>query len=169
MNALTMFCEPAAAAARAWVLLALGGAGHAKGSRPGNGAVVEPLASDCNGRNERSSLTTSLLYSSSLRVPSRRSHHNVSRWDTVSAKTPRSLWRAARFSSSNCYVFMAPLCLSSPNEENVSSLAANAMGSKRIAGCVSWFCHYDTVDRLVSSSLSSASRGWMFWNKCFGI
>lgn len=62
MDALTMFCEPAAAAARAWVLIALGGAEHAEGSGPGNGAVVEPLASDCSSRTERRSLTTSLMY-----------------------------------------------------------------------------------------------------------
>ena len=169
MNALTMLCEPAAASARAWALLDFGGAGHAEGCGPGNGAVVRSLASDCNGRKERRSSRISLLYSSSLGVPSRRSHHSVLRWDNVSAEIPRSLWRAALFSSSNCSVFKAPLCLISPNAESVSSLVAKVMGSKRTARYVSWFCHYDTLDRLVSSSLFSASRGWMSLNIFFKI
>ena len=44
MNALTMFCQPAAA--RALAVPTFGGVGLAKGCGHGRGEVVEPLASD---------------------------------------------------------------------------------------------------------------------------
>ena len=138
MKAWTMFCEPATA--RAWALLAFGGARLAKGCGPDKSAVVEPFAFDFSGRIERRSWTTSQLYFSSLRVASSRGRHSVSRWDNVSTETPRSLSRAAHLSSSYCCIFEAPLCLISPNVESASSLAANAVGSKRTARSVSWFC-----------------------------
>ena len=96
------------------------------------------------------SLRTSCWYSSSLRVPSHRGPHRVSRLAKVSAETPPS--RVALLRSSNYGVFKAPLGLNSQCGERFKSGRERHWSSADRNTRVLSLLQYCTSTRLLFSS-----------------